>query len=292
MTGRLGRALVVACAAFAVISPALAAAPDGVAVAVIQQADIDGATGKKTLQVEGPIFTGDRIETGSSGEAQIRFRDDTRLVVGPNSSLVIDAFVFSGNSTAQQVTINAVRGAFRFFTGDSPKDAYSILTPTATIGVRGTEFDVTVESEGTTRIANFAGTTVVCPRGTARAGGQGCVEASQPCTLSVIRPADPAVVRYSNQDLEFRNRQLKYYFRYVRNQEGLLRDFRVNLAECRFSDPGVRHGDTPIPPSPPPPNPPPIPIPEAPLPPSFSTPPPAPVIENRHDTRPTYNHNQ
>lgn len=291
MTGRVGQALVVACAAFLVGSPAYAAAPDGVAVAVVQQAEIDGATGKVVLQAEAPIFTGNRIDTGPNGEAQIRFRDDTKLVVGPNSSLVIDAFIFSGETTAREVSINAVRGAFRFFTGDSPKDAYSIMTPTATIGVRGTEFDVTVESEGTTRVANFEGTTFICPRGTTQSG-QGCVEASEPCTLSVVRASEPEAVRYSNQDLEFRNRQLKYYFRYVRNQESLLRDFRVNLAECKFAEAAQRYGDTPIPPSPPVPPPTPIPIPGPPAPPSFSTPPPPPTIENRHDTRPTYNHNQ
>jgi hypothetical protein len=45
--------------------------------------------------------------------------------------------VFSDSDTARNISINAVRGAFRFITGKSPKDAYSITTPTATIGVRG-----------------------------------------------------------------------------------------------------------------------------------------------------------
>ena len=51
--------------------------------------------------------------------------------------MVIDAFVFNNDNTARQVSISAVRGAFRFIAGKSSKDAYSITTPTATIGVRG-----------------------------------------------------------------------------------------------------------------------------------------------------------
>ena len=118
------------------VAPAVVAQPSGIVIAVVQQSEADGQTGRRTLAQEAPVFSGDRIITGPSGEAQVRFRDDTKLVVGPNSMMVIDAFIFSGD-TAREISINAVRGAFRFITGNSPKDAYSITTPTATIGVRG-----------------------------------------------------------------------------------------------------------------------------------------------------------
>ena len=128
----LGAAM--ACAA--IEGPALAQ-PSGVVLAVVQQSEADGETGKRTLMVEAPIFAGDRIITGPIGEAQVKFRDNTKLVVGPNSMMIIDAFVFENDDTARKISINAVRGAFRFISGKSPKDAYSITTPTATIGVRG-----------------------------------------------------------------------------------------------------------------------------------------------------------
>lgn len=116
----------------------VAFAGDGTILAVVQMSEADGQTGKRVLVLNGPVFSGDKIVTGPTGNAQIQFRDNTKLVVGPNSTMVIDAFVYGGNSdAARKVTINAVRGAFRFITGNSPKDAYSITTPTATIGVRG-----------------------------------------------------------------------------------------------------------------------------------------------------------
>jgi len=113
------------------------AQPSGIVIAVVQSSEAEGETGRRMLNPEAPVFSGDQIITGPVGEAQVRFRDNTRLVVGPNSMMVIDAFVFTNDETARQISINAVRGAFRFITGNSPKDAYRISTPTATIGVRG-----------------------------------------------------------------------------------------------------------------------------------------------------------
>jgi hypothetical protein len=111
--------------------------PDGLVVAVVQQASIDARTGRKTLMPAHPIYSGDRVVTDQIGEAQIKFRDNTRLVIGPNSTMIIDAFVFNKDDTARKVSINAVKGAFRFISGNSPKDAYTITTPTSTIGIRG-----------------------------------------------------------------------------------------------------------------------------------------------------------
>lgn len=113
------------------------AEPGGVVLAVVQQSEADGETGRRILMTEAAVYSGDRIITGPVGEAQIQFRDNTKLVVGPNSTMVIDAFVFADDNTARQISINALRGAFRFISGDSPKDAYSITTPTSTIGIRG-----------------------------------------------------------------------------------------------------------------------------------------------------------
>ena len=118
-------------------APLAQAQPDGIVVAVVQQAHIDAKTGKTVLMPANPVYSGDRITTDAIGNAQIKFRDDTKLVVGPNSALVIDAFIFNKDDTARQVSISALKGAFRFISGKSPKDVYRITTPTATIGIRG-----------------------------------------------------------------------------------------------------------------------------------------------------------
>ena len=288
MTIRVLVALVLATTA----GHALAAQPSGTVVAVIQQASVDGATGRLVLQQEALLFSGDRIVTDVGGEAQIRFRDDTRLVVGPNSSMVIDAFVFNDDDTAREISINALRGAFRFITGNSNKDAYSITTPTATIGVRGTEFDVAVEgATGVTRVVNFDGVARVCrrrPDGTVDDPRTGCVELRDPCTLSIIRPKQQAI-KYSGEDNELRVRQLRFYFPYVRNQESLLSDFRVNAERCLTAEAIPGPGEPPPGPGPVPPEPP-SPIgPDKPDKPAF-VPPSLPSPANRHDLRDPYDH--
>lgn len=265
--------------------------PSGTVLAVVQSANIDSATGQEVLQPEAPVFSGDRIDTGPVGSAQIRFRDDTKLVVGPNSSMVIDAFVFNDDNTARQVSINALKGAFRFFTGKSRKDAYTITTPTATIGVRGTQFDIEIEREGTTRVANFEGMTRICRRDANGDVQSDCIEQSESCSISVIRPAEPKIARFTDDDVAFRNRQLKYYFPFVRDQSPLLPAFRVNLAQCNLAD-EVPNNAGPLPPNVAPPGPAPVvppPVPPPPQPPSF-TPPSLPSPADRHDNRPVFDH--
>ncbi len=134
--GKIRIAVAVLIAAFAWV-PVAHAQPDGFVVAAIQKAVKDAKTGQIVLGPASPIYSGDRIVTDNIGNAQIKFRDDTKLVVGPNSALVIDAFVFDKNDTARRVSISAIKGAFRFISGKSPKDVYRITTPTATIGIRG-----------------------------------------------------------------------------------------------------------------------------------------------------------
>ena len=101
-----------------------------------------GAT--RTIAALQPVFMGDRVQTGPNGQAQLLFNDNTKLVVGPGSTLLLEQYLLqsASTSTVSNFSVNALRGSFRFITGDSPKPSYAIKTPTATIGIRGTEFDL------------------------------------------------------------------------------------------------------------------------------------------------------
>ena len=111
----------------------------------------------KLKREDGLVFV-----TQGSTELVIVFVDDTRFVVGPNSRVLIDSFVFDPNKTATDVGINAVKGAFRFISGASPKSAYAIRTPTMTIGVRGTAFDLSVRPGGELAVAVHEGAVRLC----------------------------------------------------------------------------------------------------------------------------------
>ena len=202
---------------------AIAATPSGTVVAVIQATSVVGSTGQHVLEPEAPIFMGDRVNTDTIGEAQIKFRDNTRLVVGPNSSLLIDKFVFSDEATARSVTINAVRGTFRFITGSSPSNAYLIRTPTATIGLRGTQFDFAIGARGETRLALYGGGVRFCDL------QQRCVELKGRCDVVVAAPGEG--LRRVQSDSE-KAAVIAASFPYLRSQWGLNADFRIDTASC------------------------------------------------------------
>src|SRR5260221_2933928 len=205
--------------------------PSGIAVAVIQSADVDSATGKLVIQPQGPLYSGDRINTGAIGEVQVRFRDDTKLVVGPNSSMVIDAFVFNPDGSAKKISINAVKGAFRFITGNGPKSAYLITTPTATIGVRGTQFDFTVDDAGgATRVMQYEGVTHICRRLPDGTITKECVDQHETCGITIVEYNRDQIHKTTTQ--EERNQNVNEYFRYALNQKRLQHDFQVNTGQC------------------------------------------------------------
>jgi hypothetical protein len=115
-----------------------AQAPKGTVVAVVQPASATGPAGVRALTARKPVFQGDRINTGPAGEVHIRFRDGTLLVVGPNSSLVIDRFAIAEGPTAQQGRISFTRGTFRIVGSDRAKQAYSLRTPKGIVAIGGT----------------------------------------------------------------------------------------------------------------------------------------------------------
>jgi FecR protein len=207
------------------------AQPSGAVIAVIQQSQADGQGGKRVLEVEAPVFSGDKIVTGPIGEAQIKFRDNTKLVVGPNSTMTIDAFVFNDNGDAKKFAINVTRGAFRFITGNGPKSAYSISTPTATIGVRGTELDFLVERiTGNTQVLTLGGQSRTCPKLIDPLTGKRkpCILSSNPCGLSIVENQDSRYIKPSQE----RDIRVNRFFRYVLNQNRLLPEFRVDVKAC------------------------------------------------------------
>ena len=89
------------------------------------------------------------LKTNTDSDAKIILLDETRLSLGPSSTLKIDRAVYSGENRYREITIRLTDGAFRFITGNSDKKSYKIVTPQSTIGVRGTILDILVSSDRT-----------------------------------------------------------------------------------------------------------------------------------------------
>jgi hypothetical protein len=87
------------------------------------------------------INLGDRIVTGPGGGVQILMLDGTTFTVGPNSSMVIDEFVYNPTTGTGKLTASVARGTLRVISGKlsrQTEEAIRIKLPMATVGVRGT----------------------------------------------------------------------------------------------------------------------------------------------------------
>ncbi len=114
------------------------------------------------LEIGSKVYQGEKIQTGPSGVIELRFLDNTHLMLGSRSSVTLDTFIYDGNGKAKSVVLQFAKGAFRFATGDSAKSAYKINAPQASIGVRGTKFQVDSRTP-TSAITLYEGRTYICP---------------------------------------------------------------------------------------------------------------------------------
>ena len=172
---------IMVCAGSAVLAGS-ALAQTLIGSAALIQNIVQGHTG-------GPIFAISRgdgvlldqfVQTGTESKAKIVFLDTTNMSVGPDSAVKLDQFVYNGNGTAQTVSINATKGAFRFFSGSSAHEAYKVTTPQAVIGVRGTTYDVLI-GNGQTYVKLQEGAINACVR-----VGTECRDLDQPGQYLIV----------------------------------------------------------------------------------------------------------
>ncbi len=136
----------------------------GTTIAVKNQVTVVAEEEKRRLRKGGKLRQNEAVETARSASAEIQFLDDTKLALGPSARVVLDKFVYDPSASTESgaITVNLSKGAFRFISGTSPSKAYEIRTPTASMGVRGTVFDVFVAANGETAVLLHEGAVEVC----------------------------------------------------------------------------------------------------------------------------------
>jgi hypothetical protein len=102
----------------------------------------------RPLSAGSEVFSNELVRTSDGSVARLVFLDNTGLAVGPLSEIRLDKFVYDPKgATPGNVIVQMSRGAFRFLTGAQDHRNYTINTPYATLGVRGTIFDVLATGE-------------------------------------------------------------------------------------------------------------------------------------------------
>ncbi len=121
--------------------PAAAAEQVGLVVAVRGGAEaINASNERRALALKDPIHRGDTVKTSARGRIQISFKDKTIVSLGRNTEMTIDEYEFEADKSKARMVTRVQEGVFRVMGGAIAKmapDDFKTVTPTATIGIRG-----------------------------------------------------------------------------------------------------------------------------------------------------------
>ena len=120
---------------------------------------------KASLLTLDPVVQNEILETVKDGSLAVTFIDGMSLTLGEDTTAVIDKFIFDPNDNSGNAVIQLASGAFHYVSGAMHKKGIKIVTPTATIGVRGTELLIGVAANGATTVAVIEGAAEVISRG-------------------------------------------------------------------------------------------------------------------------------
>jgi len=94
------------------------------------------------------VRVGDSVTTAAQSHAQLRFSDEALVALRPESEFLIDGYSFqSPGSGPERAVFRLVKGGFRTVTGQIGRvnrDQYQVLTTQATIGIRGTHYELLI----------------------------------------------------------------------------------------------------------------------------------------------------
>ncbi len=115
----------------------------------------------RKLQEGDAVFVGERVRAETTAEAVLKTDDAGLLAVRPGASFIAERFSAEGKPE-DALTLRVVSGALRLITGwigRTNRAQYRVVTPSATIGIRGTDHEPYVmTAELAATLAQPAGT--------------------------------------------------------------------------------------------------------------------------------------
>lgn len=113
----------------------------GAASVVTQSRTVAAAVGS-------PVFQGSVIQTEKNSSLGLTFKDGTVLSLGADTRMTLDEYFYNPNQDQYKFGASLGKGALNYLSGAIAKsrpEAVSVKTPTALIGVRGTNFVVNAD---------------------------------------------------------------------------------------------------------------------------------------------------
>ncbi|WP_130470908.1 FecR domain-containing protein [Candidatus Magnetaquicoccus inordinatus] len=172
-----------------VAGPAMVVEP-GTPIAHVQEISgevtVRNRAGTSRSLIKGdPIFAEDLLKSGPGGQIKLLFLDQTQLQLGESTHLLLNQYRYNPQAGEGYFEATVTRGLFKYSSGDLARQHTSrhtlLKTPTAQIGVRGSELQVDVGEDGQTTVLHTAGVLEI-----ANAQGQGMVTLLQPGMATVV----------------------------------------------------------------------------------------------------------
>ena len=92
------------------------------------------------------LNTGDTIRTGNDSNAQVRFVDEAIMALRPGTEFKVEEYNWPGAANGlERAFFSIVKGGLRTVTGiigKTNQQNYRVTTPTAALGIRGTNFNI------------------------------------------------------------------------------------------------------------------------------------------------------
>ena len=129
------------------LAPAQAAEVAARVQFVFGQVGATDAGGERRLLRRGDeVYTGDTLQSAAASTAQLVFRDNSRMAVRANTIVRIESYHYDADDRVGSNSLIALlKGAVRSITGLIGKHNrrnVALVTPVATIGIRGTDYEV------------------------------------------------------------------------------------------------------------------------------------------------------
>ena len=133
------------------IAPLPAAAAERIGQIKVASGDVRILRGAQQITAEPgvAIFQSDVIETGPNSAVGMTFTDNSRISLGPDSRLSMEAYVYRRPGRRDSFDARLERGSLTAASGRIAKSrplAMRVLTPTTVLGVKGTTFAVRVKA--------------------------------------------------------------------------------------------------------------------------------------------------
>jgi hypothetical protein len=143
----------VAVAALLLVPGAPAQAQQRVGAATAVNPDVNGTPpggAMRQITIGQDILHQEQVATGAAGQTQFLFLDQSSLMLGPGSDLMIDNFVFDPSSSGGRLAMTTTKGVLRYVGGALSKNenAVTMRTPAGELGIRGGVFLLSLTPQG------------------------------------------------------------------------------------------------------------------------------------------------